>query len=123
NPLPAEQATLAELAARGTSFKYNYTFGDDWQHSVEIEAVSPGEDDGKYPRLLHAEGRCPPADIGPSGYDLFLRALADPTHTHHETMRDFDDPDFDPRHADIATLRANLASLAKYLGRRKVEPH
>jgi hypothetical protein len=124
NPLPAGAATLADLAARGRAFKYNHTFGDAWQHSVEIETVSAPPADGNYPRLLHAEGRCPPADIGgPSGYELYLRALADPRHAHHETMRDFDDPDFDPHKADIAALRANLANLAKYLGRRKTEGH
>jgi pRiA4b ORF-3-like protein len=124
NPLPAEQATLADLAVRTSSFKYNYTFGDDWQHSVEIEATASAEADGRHPKLLTAEGRCPPADVGgPSGYELYLRAIGDPRDAQHEAMLEWGDADFDPHVADIATLRGNLANLAKYLGRRKTEPH
>jgi hypothetical protein len=120
NLRPAEQATLADLAAQGMSFAYSYTFGDAWQHSVEIEEISVSTDESRYPILLSAEGRCPPADIGgPSDYELYLRAIADPNHTHHESMREWDDPDFDPQRVDIAALRANLANLARYLGRRK----
>jgi hypothetical protein len=120
NPLPADGATLADIAALGTSFSYAYVYGDDWQHSVEIEDVTAAAADTKYPRLVHAQGRCPPADIGgPSGYETYLTALANPQHTHHEVMLDWDDPDFDPHVVDEAALRANLANLGKYLGRRK----
>lgn len=120
NPLPAEQATLADLAARGTTFKYNYVFGDDWQHTVEIEAIAALAPEAKYPRLISAEGRCPPADIGgPSGYESYLRAIGDPDHWHHEAMIEWDEPDFDPNKVDATALRSNLANLAKYLGRRK----
>jgi Plasmid pRiA4b ORF-3-like protein len=122
NPLPAEQATLADLAVRTSAFKYNYTFGDDWEHSVVIEAIELSATDGGIPKLLSAEGRCPPADVGgPSGYEHYLRALADPREAHHEAMVEWGDADFDPHTADIATLRGNLANLAKYLGRRKAQ--
>ena len=66
--------------------------------------------------------RYPPADIGgPSGYETYLRALADPGHLLHEGMVDWDDPDFDPHTVDAAALARNLANLAKFLGSRK--PH
>jgi hypothetical protein len=120
-PVPAERATLAELAALGRVFEYNYVFSEDWQHTVEIEAVSPGpSSDGTLFRLVSAEGRCPPEDIGgPSGYEVYLKALGDPREPHHQAMREWDEPDFDPNVVDIASLRSNLANLAKYLGRRK----
>ncbi len=35
-------------------------------------------------------------------------------------MIEWDDPDFDPNVVDETALSANLANLAKYLGRRKV---
>ncbi len=38
-------------------------------------------------------------------------------------MLDWDDPDFDPHKVDVAALAANLANLAKYLGRRKGGTH
>src|SRR5262245_25632993 len=74
-------------------------------------------------RLVSAQGRCPPADIGgPMGYETFLKAIADPQHLHHEGMIEWDDPDFDPNRVDEAAIRANLANLGRYLGRRKGEP-
>jgi Plasmid pRiA4b ORF-3-like protein len=81
SPLAAERATLADLLARGRSFKYDYVYGEDWTHTVELETIVPAVPGMTYPRLLSAEGRCPPADIGgPIGYETYLRALADPQH-------------------------------------------
>ena len=44
SPLPAKKATLADILAqaRNKSFKYVYDFGDDWRHSVKLEAVVNG---------------------------------------------------------------------------------
>jgi hypothetical protein len=123
NPLPADKSTLADLAKLGRTFDYDYVFGDDWQHTLTIEAVTPAQPGVSYPRLLDAEGRCPPADIGgPSGYEVYLRALADPEHIHHEGMVEWDDPDFDPHNVDAAALARNLERLAKVIaGRRSDE--
>jgi hypothetical protein len=123
SPLPAESATLADLLAHGgTVFHYDYVFGEDWAHTVAVEAIVPAEADVRYPRLLDATGRCPPADIGGvTGYETYLLARADPLHLNHEGMREWDDPDFDPNVVDEAALRANLADLGKYLGRRKAQ--
>lgn len=124
SPLPAESATLADLLQHGEKiFRYDYVFGEDWTHTVELEAIAPAEGDAHYPRLVSAQNRCPPADIGGAmGYETYLRAIADPLHLNHETMRDWDDADFDPHVVDEAAIRANLAELGKYLGRRKAEP-
>src|SRR5262249_51938938 len=103
NPLPAEAATLADIFALGRTFAYAYVFADDWRHTVTIESVAPAAPGIVYPRLVSAEGRCPPADIGgPSGYESYLRALADPGHIHHDAMVEWDDPDFDPHRVSVA---------------------
>jgi Plasmid pRiA4b ORF-3-like protein len=123
SPLSAETATLADLLALGPTFAYDYVFGDDWRHTVALEAIEAATPEAIYPRLVSAEGRCPPADIGgPSGYETYLQAIADPEHLHHDGMIEWDDPDFDPHVVDEAAIRANLSNLAKYLGRRKVPP-
>lgn len=119
NPLPAESATLRDILARAPTFKYSYVFGDDWQHTVILDRITEKAAGAVYPRLIDAQGRCPPADIGgPSGYESYLQALADPEHFHHDAMVEWDEPDFDPATVNIAALRANLANLAKYIGRR-----
>jgi hypothetical protein len=122
SPLPAERATLADLLALGARFHYDYVYGEDWTHTVQLEAIAAAERDTRYPRLVSAEGRCPPADIGgPMGYETYLHAIGDPLHLNHEGMREWDDPDFDPHVVDEAAVRANLANLGKYLGRRKAK--
>jgi hypothetical protein len=124
NPLPADKATVADLANLGRTFDYDYVFGDDWQHTLTIEAIAPAEPGVGYPRLVTAEGRCPPADIGgPEGYETFLLARDNPDHLHHEGMLDWDDPDFDPLKVDVAALHRNLARLAQFLGNRKASGH
>jgi len=121
NPLPAEEATLVDSLAHGGTFKYDYVLGEDWEHTVILLARSSAQVGVRYPQLVSAEGRCPPADIGgPVGYETYLRSIADPSSVHHADMLDFDAPDFDPNVVDEAALRVNLESLTKYIGRK---PH
>ncbi len=123
-PLAAEAATLADILAHGGTFKYDYVLGEDWEHTVTLLARSGAEAGVRYPHLVRAEGRCPPADIGgPVGYETYLRSIADPASVNHDDMLDFDSPDFDPNVVDEAQLRANLASLTKYIGRKTASRH
>ncbi|HEX4829119.1 MAG TPA: plasmid pRiA4b ORF-3 family protein [Xanthobacteraceae bacterium] len=105
SPRTAETATLADVLALAKTFRYDYVYGEDWGHTIELEAIevaAPGVD---YPRLVSAQGRCPPADIGGlTGYETFLQAIADPLHLHHEGMIEWDDPDFDPNTVDEAAI-------------------
>src|SRR5580693_3797058 len=119
SPTPAEQATLADILAQGDTFQYDYVFGEDWQHTVTLLSRSLAQPDMRYPNLISAEGRCPPADIGgPVGYETYLRSIADPNSVNYEHMIEFDAPDFDPHVVDEATLRKNLAELTRYIGRK-----
>jgi hypothetical protein len=123
NPAPADEATLADILTFGDRFKYNHVFGEDWQHTVTLQSRASAAPGRHYPYLVTAEGRCPPADIGgPIGYETYLRTIADPAAINYEDMLAFDAPDFDPHLVDEATLRANLASLRTYIG-RKPDPH
>jgi hypothetical protein len=124
SPAPAEQAMLADVLKHGGTFQYNYVFGEDWQHTVTLESRAPALPDARYPHLVSAEGRCPPADIGgPIGYETYLRSIADPASVNHEDMLDFDAPDFDPHVVDAATLQKNLTELTRYIGRKPANRH
>jgi hypothetical protein len=123
NPAPAERATLADILALGGTFQYDYVFGEDWQHTVTLETRDAAKPGRRYPHLVRAEGRCPPADIGgPIGYETYLRSIADPASVDHDDMLDFDAPDFDPHTVDAAALRKNLAALCRYIGRKPSAP-
>ena len=116
SPLPAKKATLADILAqaRNKSFKYVYDIGDDWRHTVKLQAVADAEPEATYPRLLSAQGRCPPEDVGGTwGYALYLEAMADPQHERHAEMVDWRGPDFDPNTVDEANIRKALSSFAR----------
>jgi hypothetical protein len=115
SPRPANKMTLAQLVAqtRNKTFKYVYDFGDDWRYTVKLEAVLPPEPELAYPRLLAAEGCCPPEDVGgPWGYAEYLEALADPNHERHAEMVEWRGPDFDPNAVDNAAIQKQLNRLA-----------
>ena len=46
--LPAEKATLAELLQRDRRFHYDYVYGEDWTHTVELEAITSAAPDTKW---------------------------------------------------------------------------
>ena len=112
---PANKATLADLLAqtRNKTFKYVYDFGDDWRHTVKLEALAAPEPQATYPRLLSAKGRCPPEDVGgPWGYAEYLEAMADPNHERHGEMLEWRGPDFVPNIVDEAAIQKQLNRLA-----------
>ncbi len=124
-PLPAKRATLAELLGNPPrkTLKYLYDFGDGWEHAIRVERLTAAEPDGRYPRLLAAERRCPPEDCGgPWGYADYLEAIADPNHENHDDMIEWRGPGFDPHDSDEAGIRKRLDRLAVRWGKRRAKP-
>ena len=123
-PLPAEAATLAEfwrMAARSNTTMCWARTGNTPSLCSRAGARRPA---CATRTSCSAEGRCPPADIGgPVGYETYLRSIADPASVNHADMLDFDAPDFDPNVVDEARLRANLAELGRYIGRKPLIRH
>lgn len=72
NLAAARNVKLATLIERGIrQLTYTYDMGDDWRHTVVVEAVGPAKPDTKYPRFVAGERRCPPEDVG--GFPGFLQ--------------------------------------------------
>jgi len=89
------------------AFKYEYDFGDGWEHEVLYEGSPPAEKGKKYPLCLEGARSCPPEDVGGVwGYATFLQAKDDPSHEDHELYAewcpDFDPEAFDPKRATRA---------------------
>jgi hypothetical protein len=77
---------LEDLAASGASFRYEYDFGDGWEHDVVVKQVTPAT---KAPpsRCTAGARACPPEDCGGAGgYQELLEALANPAHEEHADM-------------------------------------
>lgn len=122
-PQSAEEAALSDLLPhlkRNKTFQYVYDFGDDWLHTVKVEAVIEGDPEAIYPRLLDTEGACPPEDCGgPLGYAHYLQAIADPSHENHDDMIAWRGPGFDPSAVDETAIREELATLAPRRRRKR----
>ena len=65
---------LSEVVEEGnTRFRYDYDFGDDWRHTIDIEKTLRVEEGVRYPRCVKGERACPPENCGgPYGYPYFL---------------------------------------------------
>lgn len=114
NLAAARNVKLATLIDRGIrQLTYTYDMGDDWRHTVTVEAVGPGEPDTKYPCFVAGERRCPPEDVGGfPGFELFLDAISDPAHEEHQQLRGWYGGPFEPENIDeLATKRA-VAAIA-----------
>ncbi|MFH1313742.1 MAG: plasmid pRiA4b ORF-3 family protein, partial [Candidatus Eisenbacteria bacterium] len=50
--------------------RYDYDFGDGWEHRVELEKVLPFDPDIALPRCIKGRRACPPEDVGGTwGYE------------------------------------------------------
>lgn len=104
--------TLASVLPRPkSSIRYEYDFGDGWDHQILLEKVV--ELEAPAPAVCLAGARaCPPEDCGgPWGYANLLDALKDPKHPEHESMSDWIGPEFDPELFEIEAMNKQLARL------------
>lgn len=112
---------LSELVEQGhTRFRYDYDFGEDWKHIIEIEKTLPAEEGVRYPRCVKGERACPPEDCGgPYGYPDFLDKIQDPKHEEHEDTLEWVGGEFDPEEFDLEEVNDDLYHFRRWLGRRK----
>ena len=115
--LSAKTTKLGLLIDRGiTELGYTYDFGDDWRHTITVEAAGPADPATDYPRYLDGARRAPPEDVGGlQGFENFLAAIADPAHPDHEELTRWHGEPFDPAVLDEDVLRARIEKLARLL--------
>lgn len=95
----------------GMKMRFDYDFGDGWEHDVLVEAISMPERGVEYPVCLAGRRACPPEDCGgPWGYADLLEALANPDHPEHEELREWAPLDFDPALFDVEESTEDMRS-------------
>ncbi|HUB38853.1 MAG TPA: plasmid pRiA4b ORF-3 family protein [Streptosporangiaceae bacterium] len=104
----------------GDKLRYEYDFGDGWDHDIVVEAVQPAEEAVAYPRCIAGKRACPPEDCGGVwGYYELLNTLANPRHENHTQMLwwlGISSPaDFDPDRFDLDEANSYLARISKVL--------
>lgn len=111
---------LSDVVRQGNAcFHYDYDFGDEWRHIIEIETTLPVEEGARYPRCLEGERAGPPEDSGgPYGYSYLLEKLQDPQHEEHEEALEWVGQ-FDPEKFDLEAVNRQLLQLRRWLGKRR----
>ena len=90
-------------------FRYEYDFGDSWEHEVLFEGCPNAAKGQKYPLCLEGERACPPEDVGGvSGYSEFLETIRDRDHRERLEMLEWAEGWFDPDEFDAATATKSM---------------
>jgi hypothetical protein len=106
--LPGWEVPIASHLTRpGAAARYEYDFGDGWEHEVTLEAIVPRQKGIRYPRCLAGERACPPEDCGGvGGYEDLMAVMRDPTHEEYEsTLRWLGGGRFDPERFNAKTVK------------------
>lgn len=115
--LPTEDYSLSDLLnQKGKRVKYDYDFGDSWEHDVWMKGVADYTDDhqpGLY--LVKAEGACPPENCGGVwGYTDLLH-LKNKKRKNNDEKQRLEwygiDKHFDESAVDTETLALYLADM------------
>jgi hypothetical protein len=107
------QVRLDQIApGEGSSFRYEYDFGDSWLHQVLVEKVLPPQPGQMCPVCVKGRRACPPEDVGGVwGYEEFLEAIADREHQQHHDYLEWIGGEFDPDAFDLDEVNAALRDL------------
>ena len=89
--------------------RYQYDFGDSWDHDVQLEAILPRQSGGPYPVIEDGARACPPEDVGGlPGYEEFLEAIRDPQHPEHRELLNWAGSAFDPEAFDAGDANRTI---------------
>jgi hypothetical protein len=113
-------ATLRDIAS-AKAIVYEYDFGDNWQHLIEVENVAIVPEAGvKYPVCTRGARSRPPEDCGGvPGYEDLLEILGDPAHEEHASMKKWVGKNFAPERFDLAVVNQALQKIGGRSGRRR----
>ena len=110
-----EDSTATKLSdavparAKKFQFRYEYDFGDSWEHEVLVEKTLPADPKTEYPVCIDGKRACPPDDVGGVwGYPGFLEAIRNESDERHEDMLDWIGGAFDPEEFDPAVATKSM---------------
>lgn len=103
-------ATVKHLLPRLKSkLRWNYDFGDGWDHDVAVEAIEAPKEAKNYPLCIDGKRACPPEDCGGApGYGELLRVLADTNDDEHDHMMSWAPNGFDPAAFDLVAANRRM---------------
>lgn len=89
--------------------RYEYDFGDGWQHEIRLERIIGPVHETIDVECLDGARACPPEDVGgPWRYAAFLDAIQDVNHPEHDEMVEWVGGKFDPEAFDVGAVNREL---------------
>lgn len=113
--IDVRRATISDIVGSGIQrFIYTYDFGDDWRHTIVVEAIEQTDPEAAYPRFLAGANRAPPEDVGGfPGFEQFLDVMADPKHPEHKDIAAWYGRKFDPKDISETEIQRRFKKLQK----------
>ncbi len=104
-----DSVVLSEVVTAPMLFRYQYDFGDNWQHEVVVETIEPVPLVLRFAACIDGQRACPPEDCGGTGgFAEFVKAVTDPTHEEHVDYVQWLGRLFDPEAFSVAATNAAL---------------
>lgn len=96
----------------GSSFMYEYDFGDGWEHQITVEKILLPEPGTQYPICIDGARACPPEDCGGVwGYQDMLETIQDPEDEDYEDIVEWLGDNFDPEAFDLESVNRALQHI------------
>jgi hypothetical protein len=109
-------APIGAIAHEGSTFVYQYDFGDSWEHDIKVTRVHG--DGEEIIRCIAGARACPPEDCGGApGYAHLLEVLANPKDDEHAELKQWAPRGFNPEKFDVVAVNKKLGALSKRLAR------
>lgn len=108
--------TLEEMEIeKGDTFKYEYDFGDSWEHTIKLEKIEPKQEEQKLPVCIDGRRACPPEDAGGSnGYVELCEELKKKKGERYDEfiywLKQIDMVGYDPEVFDLYAVNEDLKS-------------
>jgi len=116
-----DTVTLADvLTDEKIKLVYTYDFGDNWDHTIQLQKKLEPEAKQTYPTCTAGKRASPPEDCGgPPGYLHLVEALADENHADHEDLMEWHGEAIDPEAFDLDEVNADIARVAESIEKAK----
>ena len=97
----------------GDTMRYEYDFGDSWEHDILLEGMFLAEEGVDYPRCIGGARACPPEDCG--GIHGYYRLMEerDPEHELHERYLEWVGEEYDPEAFSAEKVNAILQRIKR----------
>jgi hypothetical protein len=105
---------LDTLVGPGQGLRYEYDFGDSWEHDLLVETMLDADHRLHYPLCIGGARACPPEDCGgTTGYENLLVSLVDEEHSEHDASLTWVGGYFDANGFDANRTNQALRALKK----------